>query len=93
MCVVVGFAVRRSSERYSDAAVCRALSRLDGVTVNPTALPQIHDARARSDTRLGHIARDADGTCRPGHLFLVSEDYDFAVQRCDDLGIEVSNID
>lgn len=85
-------AYKVSQDRQADARVCDALQRLDGERYDVLVVERIHAAGMAAGTHLGHITKSADAESSPGHLSLVSEDYDYIVQRCDALHIQVPNL-
>ncbi|MFC8449044.1 hypothetical protein [Kitasatospora sp. NPDC057223] len=81
------------NRQAEDRVVCRALQGLDGRTYQPAVMEQIHRAGREDGGRLGDITRNVDGIGWPGHLGLESEDYDYALSTCGELGLPVPNVD
>jgi hypothetical protein len=90
-----GLALRAKThrDRRADETVCRALQQLDGQSYDERVIDRIHAAGKAAETRLGHIAEDADGESSPGHLALVSEDYDHVASRCYELHLQAPNVE
>jgi hypothetical protein len=80
-------------DRRADRTVCRALQRLDGAHYEPAVMQRIHTTGRAARTHLGHIVEGANGVGWPGHLHLVSEDYDYVLVRCADLNLPAPNVD
>lgn len=63
------------------------------MTYDPALIKRIHESGENANTRLGKIVRDADGDSSPGNLFLTSEEYDFVVGRCAEVGVPAPHVD
>lgn len=80
------------SQARADRNICRAMQGLDGHTYDPLTEARIRASGSRVEDRLGAIARHADARVIPGHLSLVSEEYDVVDSRCFGLGLPVTNV-
>jgi hypothetical protein len=79
-------------------AICRAMQRLDGRTYDSAVINTIHEAGRRAARlhpmfHLAGIARSADGTSWPGHLSMISEDYDYVASACYEVRTRIPNVD
>jgi hypothetical protein len=91
--VVGGLVGWRQYGRSADRKVCRVLQELDGNTYDHALVERIHKVGREARTHLGKIVRNPDGRTNPGHLFLNTEDYDYAVSRCFELGVPAPRVD
>ena len=91
--VVGGLIGWRQYGRSADRKVCRVLQELDGNTFDPALVERIRRVGREARTHLGKIVRNPDGRTNPGHLFLNTEDYDYAVGRCFELGVPAPRVD
>ena len=89
--LAVSLVAWRAHVRALDATICAQLQHLDGVTDRPDVLWAIHAAGKQVNDHLGHIVRNAEGG--NGSLSLVSEDYDYVLSRCADLGLPAPHVD
>ena len=92
---VVGLAwhsYQRAGER-TDRRICQAMQALDGLRFAPAVESAIRAAGKGAHTHLGAIARAADARTWPGHLSLVSQDYDYVTSRCFELNLPVPHVD
>jgi hypothetical protein len=91
--VLAGGAVRWH-QQGEDRAICQAMQRLDGHTYRPDVVRTIRQSGGNWDgDHLSEIAGAADGESWPGHLWLSSEDYDYALSTCADLHVPVHHVD